>query len=337
MVRFDYSVFIGRFNPFHLAHKQLLNTALKIANKTIIVLGSWKKSPDIRNPFSAEQREQMVRSSCSQEENDRIQFVYIRDHLYSDNLWLKELQEKISAITNESNNIALVGHKHDNSSYYIDLMPQWSSWNMDNIDSLPHATEIRNLYFEGNADYKLYVPEQVSLFMEQFKTTKAFAHLKDEYDYVIKYKQSWATSPFPPIFSTTDCLVVKSGHLLVIKRKCNPGKGLIALPGGFLMQEETILNGALRELKEETSINVSKDVLKKSIAANFTADSPLRSVRGRTISNVFYIDLGAGPLPKVKGMDDAKLCKWLPLSDLDKNEELFFEDHFHIINKLISR
>jgi len=38
-------------------------------------------------------------------------------------------------------------------------------------------------------------------------------------------------------------------------------------------------------------------------------------------------------LPKVKGADDAEKAKWVPIADL--KEDLFFEDHFHVLTQLL--
>ncbi len=46
----------------------------------------------------------------------------------------------------------------------------------------------------------------------------------------------------------------KEGQILLVKRKLEPGKGKWALPSGFMEVEETPIQAALRELKEETSI-----------------------------------------------------------------------------------
>ena len=113
-----------------------------------------------------------------------------------------------------------------------------------------------------------------------------------------------------------------------------PGKGLWALPGGFLNQEETMLDGAIRELKEETKIKVPVPVLKGSIKGSKTFDAPNRSSRGRTITQAFFIDLGVGELPKVKGSDDAEKAFWVPFNQV--KQEKMFEDHFHIIDNFIN-
>jgi ADP-ribose pyrophosphatase YjhB (NUDIX family) len=107
-----------------------------------------------------------------------------------------------------------------------------------------------------------------------------------------------------------------------VKRGDMPGKGLWALPGGFLNQEETMLDGAIRELKEETKIKVPVPVLKGSIKESKTFDAPNRSSRGRTITQAFFIDLGVGELPKVKGSDDAEKAFWVPFNKV-KQEKMF--------------
>jgi bifunctional NMN adenylyltransferase/nudix hydrolase len=162
---------------------------------------------------------------------------------------------------------------------------------------------------------------------------KEWEILCSEYDMVKRYKEAWKAAPFPPTFMTVDAVVVQSGHILLVKRGDMPGKGLWALPGGFLNQEETMLDGAIRELKEETKIKVPVPVLKGSVKDSKTFDAPNRSSRGRTITQAFFIDLGMGELPKVKGSDDAEKAFWVPFNELV--QEKFFEDHAHIISHFL--
>ena len=124
-----------------------------------------------------------------------------------------------------------------------------------------------------------------------------------------------------------------SGHVLMIKRKACPGMGLWALPGGFLNQNERILDGMIRELKEETGIKVPVPVLIGNIKGQQVFDDPNRSLRGRTITHAFFIELPAGELPHIKGMDDAEKAKWIPLSFI--REEELFEDHYQILNTFL--
>jgi bifunctional NMN adenylyltransferase/nudix hydrolase len=209
------------------------------------------------------------------------------------------------------------------------------------------------------------VMEKVIYVSEYGETTDAFDTLFTEYDMVKKYKKpyqklsreditTWLVSnnksedltdlldqfsrefrpQFPPTFMTVDAVVVQSGHILLVERGDMPGKGLWALPGGFLNQDETMLDGAIRELREETKIKVPVPVLKGSIKASKTFDAPNRSSRGRTITQAFFLDLGVGELPKVKGSDDAAKAFWVPFNEV--KQEKMFEDHFHIIDNFIN-
>lgn len=337
MKSFDFCVFIGRFQPFHLAHYELVKEALDLAETAVVILGSYKKAPDPKNPWTAQQREEMIRASLSKEENERVKIIYMEDSLYNENLWISALQQKVSAVTGDSVKVALIGHEHDHSSYYLRLFPQWKLINMSNIDKYPHATKIRYLYFTHDVDYKNYVHPKTVEYLEEFKNTDAFKVLKINFDELREYKEKWEGAPFKPTFVTVDSVVIKSGHILVVRRKGNYGKDLIALPGGFLNQDEVIKVGALRELKEETGIKVSKEELNASITDSKVFDHPDRSLRGRTITHAFLINLKSGILPQVKGQDDADKAWWMPLRDFYTREEEFFEDHFHIISYFINK
>jgi bifunctional NMN adenylyltransferase/nudix hydrolase len=109
------------------------------------------------------------------------------------------------------------------------------------------------------------------------------------------------------------------------------------LPGGFLNQKEDIQDAALRELDEETKINVSTSKLRQSIVQEHVFGHPGRSLRGRTITHAFCIDLGHRDLPKVKGSDDAEHAWWIPLSEVHTLSDQFFEDHWHMIQFFTSR
>lgn len=328
---YKFSVFIGRFQPFHLAHYELVKEALNQAETAIVILGSYKKAPSPKNPFTGEEREAMMRAALTPEENARVKVIYMRDY-YNDNLWIADLTQQVSEITNDSKDVVLVGHEHDHSSYYLSLFPEWKKHLLGNIDAFPHATEIRYLYFTHDAAYKKTVPAKTVDYLEQFKTTEKFKSLKAYFDAVRKSKEEWQGSPYPVIHHTVDAVVLKSGHVLCVRRGKAYGKGQIALPGGFVEQHERLRTGAVRELKEETAIAISKEELDKAIVSSQTFDHPDRSERGRTITEAFFFNLGSGPLPKVKGSDDADKAWWMPLREFYEREEEFFEDHFHIIS-----
>lgn len=335
---YDYCVYIGRFQPFHLGHLETVQVALEKAKTVIIILGSHQVAPNIKNPWSALVREQTILSCIEPEHRGRVQFVRVRDRLYSDNLWLTDVQQKVIGIAEEGTRVAIIGYRKDSSSYYLDLFPQWTYIPTDNFKGI-NSTDIRNSYFSQSteAEFLSLLPKGTQQFLEDFRKQPLYQRLTEEYQFIQSYKNAWSQAPYPPTFVTTDAVVVQSGHVLVVRRKAKPGKGLIALPGGFLQQDETILDGMLRELREETGLKVPRPVLQGSIVGEHVFDNPGRSLRGRTITHAYFIQLKAGKLPPVKGSDDADKAWWMSLSDLYGHEDTFFEDHFQIVQHFVSR
>ncbi|MCL2283414.1 MAG: NUDIX domain-containing protein, partial [Fibromonadales bacterium] len=131
-------------------------------------------------------------------------------------------------------------------------------------------------------------------------------------------------------------LVICKEHILLIKRAAFPGKGLCAMAGGFLNSNEPLRHCAIRELIEETGIELGYEALDKSIKDHQVFDDPNREPRGRMISHTFLFDLQISELPKLKAADDASEAFWFPLKDLDKIRVQLGGDHYKIIRKMLS-
>lgn len=136
------------------------------------------------------------------------------------------------------------------------------------------------------------------------------------------------TYDFPRPSVTVDCVVFAGQDapvpvlLLMVQRKDGPYQDCWALPGGFLNPAESIINAAIRELKEETTL----ELLPHELEQVHTYGDPGRDPRGWVISvaHVAYIQ-GAR---MVKGQDDAKYATWFDIKALPN--ELAF-DHLDII------
>ena len=70
---------IGRFQPFHLGHLAALRFALSKVDKLCIGLGSSNKPLQKNNPFSAEERKEMILSSIDESMKSKIQIYFIPD------------------------------------------------------------------------------------------------------------------------------------------------------------------------------------------------------------------------------------------------------------------
>jgi bifunctional NMN adenylyltransferase/nudix hydrolase len=349
MKDYAHAVYIGRFQPFHNGHLAVIQRGLEIAEKVHVLIGSASAAPSVRNPWSYEERRTMIESSVAAPLGD-MTISPVRDYYYNENAWLADVQARTDAHISDGDSVALLGAYRDRSSYYLRSFPQWEFQPTDSPKI--SGTEIRNLMFSvtalsdfqgkpsENMEYvplSEYVPAKTNLFIQNWMRTEAtFVELCREFRALKEYHQLWANSPFPPTFVTVDAVVVCSGHVLVVKRGVNPGKGRLAIPGGFLRQQERIIPGALRELREETGIKVDKLILESQIVDQRVFDHPDRSLRGRTITHGIYIKLRDGKLPDVRGNDDAAAAMWIPLWDVVAREREFHEDHAHIIHAFVN-
>jgi len=58
--KFDYLIYIGRFQPFHNGHKKVVETGCAISDKVIILCGSCNVPRTIKNPFTFEERKDSI-------------------------------------------------------------------------------------------------------------------------------------------------------------------------------------------------------------------------------------------------------------------------------------
>lgn len=339
MKKYNFLVFIGRFQPFHNGHSAIVQAGLKLTDQLIILCGSAHQPRTIRNPWTVAEREQMIRGAVSVHDQARLHVMPLMDSLYNDDAWVNNVQTTVQGLIaahyqkpHQDPVIGLIGHNKDQSSYYLSLFPQWQAVSVQNLAGIS-ATPLRNAFLNtGKID--AVVPDNVYQQLMQFKQTHAYIALKDEQAFVRQYQQAWQAAPYAPTFVTVDAVVVQSGHVLLVERKARPGKGLLALPGGFVNQDETLFDACVRELREETRLKVPVPVLKGSIQTQQIFDDPHRSARGRTMTYAFHMALPADEkLPKVKGGDDARHALWVPLSELDPQR--LFEDHYFIIQRML--
>lgn len=264
--------------------------------------------------------------------------------------------------------VALIGYRKDAATEtYLKMFPQWQAIGAPAVEALS-ATDIRrhwldvpgelpdteaieeaghaNLVLSTAIEQALKAPEAAGRLgnlranlaastlqiLLEFQKRPEFAALVEEYRFIRHYRQQFAALQYPPTFQTVDAVVVQSGHILLIKRRAMPGKGLWALPGGFVHQQERLLDAMIRELREETRLKVPDAVLRGSIKQIRTFDYPRRSLRGRTFTEAFFIVLADGELASVKGGDDALKARWVPISEAAQMSAHMFEDHYDIID-----
>ena len=330
--KYDTLVLIGRFQPFHNAHLEIIKRSTALCDKLIVITGSAAQPRTYKNPFNSTERALMIRAATG---GLSIQITVESniDTIYNDQAWAVRVQGIVQRNTKAGDRIAIIGHKKDESSFYLDMFPQWGYENVEEIAPLS-AVNIRDLYFKRDVNMEFIrgvVPETTFNYLNGFRETEAYEQIIREREFLIEHNKQYASLKYPPIFSTADSVVICSGHVLMIKRRAEPGRGLWALPGGYVnaYTDKSVLDAAIRELREETMIKVPAPVLRGSIVDNRVFDAVDRSPRGRIITHCFKIQLPDGELPKVKGSDDAEKARWVPIAEVRSDE--CFEDHYDMV------
>ena len=370
--RLRVGVVIGRFNPVHRLHVDvLIRPALAESDYVFVLLGSSRSARDFKNPFDHNVRSALIYQSLTDAEMQKLKTAPIEDFPYSDTRWQMQCYRQVEnlleqvlinhpGIRKDQVQISLFGVNKDESSWYLKLFPQWTSRTKEagEIPRPVSSTDVRNALYELILDPDDVIAAKtwsaiamdtllpsVRAYLEGWAQTPEALRIAEEWKYVQDYKRMWAGTPYPVIFQTVDNVVIHKGHILLVKRDDYPGKGLWALPGGYIKPDETLRTAAFRELKEETSI-VFKDsnrpvrVNETWIKFNREFDYPGRSLRGRTITQAYLWEIPIGFEVDVTTRDEdgeVSDVQWFPLEAVlgPEFECRLFEDHKHIIDYMV--
>jgi bifunctional NMN adenylyltransferase/nudix hydrolase len=239
--------------------------------------------------------------------------------------------------------IAVLGYVKDESSYYLKNFADWE------IELIPatgigvalSATKIRELWYEYSIEYAENVLHPYTYnYMHGGIAQHKFLDLREDYLHVVEYDKETQVGPFPVQFLTTDAVVLHGDEVLLVKRGGAPGRGQWALPGGFVDNYETFYDASVRELIEETQIDVPEKVIRGSKKDEKMFDFPKRSSRGRTVSMAYLFVLDpTRPRPRVRASKDNETVQawWFSLSEVEGMHDQMYEDHPDIIDYLTAR
>lgn len=114
-------------------------------------------------------------------------------------------------------------------------------------------------------------------------------------------------------------------HVLLVRRGIEPFRGMFAIPGGFILENESLEAAALRELQEETGLREAY------LEQLYTFGDPGRDPRCRVVTVAYYALVASHHAPAAGG--DASEARWFPVAELPA---LAF-DHARIVDVALTR
>lgn len=179
------AVFIGRFQPFHNGHQMIIDELVSNYGKILVIIGSCRQSRTRKNPFTYDERRQMIMSYTK----DKVTILPARDVVECDKAWEREVVNLIELNTNEGDKITLCGCKKDNSSFYLDMFPEYDRcitpnklYNIENGDFLS-ATFIRNEFFKYGCLNNGIMPKETFTFLREFiRNKKDYQQIRELYN-----------------------------------------------------------------------------------------------------------------------------------------------------------
>lgn len=121
---YDVGVICGRFQTFHIGHESLVDTALKLCDRVLILVGSSQECGTERNPLNIDTRIRMLRA------------------IYGDDGSI--IIKGISDLTNEN-----------------DIRPEWGRYLLDNIDRYIYKTPELMIYGNDESRSRWFDPEDI--------------------------------------------------------------------------------------------------------------------------------------------------------------------------------
>jgi bifunctional NMN adenylyltransferase/nudix hydrolase len=323
-VNFDLLVFIGRFQPFHLGHKAVIDKALSLSNNVAVLVGSSDRPQTAKNPWTFGERVNMLMSVYPE---DNLFIDGIRDYLYDDIRWASDVVEAVNdalgwfGLDEDTAKVGLIGkfdrHGFDYSTYFP---------NYELVVGVPakwRSEDIRECLF-SSGDVSGYVPEEVNTFLLTYSTTAQFAiRATEQIDLSV-------SESFPyPLAAANAVVIHRSGQVLLTKNQRSIGKGLYALPGGVLSKGERAQDKQAVEINKAGVAVADLQACQKS----GVFDHPDRNLGAREVTTVAVYTVNTKQLPAVGGGVGDSF--WWPLSRMGEIVNKMCDDHADIVRMLV--
>lgn len=331
------SVCIMRGQIIHPGHESIFDRMAKETDVQLVCLGSSNRPEDPSNPFSYRERTEMIGLL-----HPSFATTPIPDVL-KDSVWKKRVTSAVREFVDNYSgeepitDIKLYGHTKENEPDLLEMFAMsYDPVACERVQDF-HATDIRTAWLKNGQrlsdSYSMILNQKIVDWLNERKYSEnlqadwLFYNTKEPTDF------SGYKHPETLQFLCADSIVVHQGKVLVIRRKNSPGQGQLALPGGHKENNETCLDCAIRELLEESEMQIDEAVLRASLVDQMLNDDPGRNLGITRVSVGFLFDISAlEEVPNVFVTDETTEAMWIPLEDIEATP--MFCDHALMIEAL---
>jgi bifunctional NMN adenylyltransferase/nudix hydrolase len=344
-------VVIGRFRGFHKFHMDHIIRAASENDRVMILIGSSNRRVSIKNPFTYYETVDMIEANVQSAYVDgrilsdvRIVYRPLIDEPYDNDAWADRAKQLVHPYVDHPSDVTVYGCDKDASTFYYKLFPEWKQSLTEVDESDFCATRLREAWFEGlQTDVFLlrfieqgFISRETADFMDRQLID---SNLQKEWHFYQRETERFKDYPFPETltFNCGDAIVRWQDEILFIVRGAAPGKGCLALAGGFKNRNETFAQAAERELYEEARLNIPPDVLAKCKVKEKLFDDPSRSlgIPRATLAVLYDVTAMFDERPEVYPADDAVGHRWVKINALDDIQTESYDDHVFMVKEML--
>jgi len=325
-------IIVGRMQPLHNGHVALIHKALKENEQVLLLLGSVNREVNFNNPFTYDERVKMVRNVFPEEMYEELLIRGIKDKP-TDDEWIQELIANIGQVEEDPSKVILYTSEKDAEWYKGSTL-----YHVETLDSKGlSATDIRNTWYTCEENLYKLVPDYVCMEMTKLTHGDRWLNLRTEKIMCLKGKeQAIADHKFSnPIEPVAHAALIHDKQILLVQRNSTRGYGQWALPGGFIEHTETTREAAVRELREETGVDLMEHRVQEMAQA---VEENIDDLSVRTLGiNYLYVMDPSVEKPEVS-IDDTECLayRWCPIADILSESMVLFYNHNVVVQRLLA-
>ncbi|RLI79854.1 nicotinamide-nucleotide adenylyltransferase [Archaeoglobales archaeon] len=150
--------FIGRFQPYHLGHHEVIKNIINEVDELIIGIGSAQESHSFENPFTAGERVLMISMALNELDIKKRVYIIPLEDIKRNSLWVAHVREMVPPFDVVYSNNPLVKRLFKEAGMEVKGTHMYNRVEYQ-------GTEIRRKMINGD-DWKRYVPKAVAEVIE---------------------------------------------------------------------------------------------------------------------------------------------------------------------------